>query len=101
MLPLADIIEDEVLPGPSITSDEDLIQDFRQRSGTVYHPVSTCRMGPDAASAVVDARLRVHGLAGLRIIDASVFPNNIAGNTNAAAIVTGWKGAQLVLEDMA
>ncbi|WP_192256170.1 GMC family oxidoreductase [Mesorhizobium silamurunense] len=96
---LAEIIEEEVLPGPSITSDADLIQDFRKRSGTVYHPVSTCRMGPDASRAVVDPRLRVHGLSGLRVIDASIFPDNITGNTNAASILTGWKGAELVLED--
>ncbi|MEI8702456.1 GMC family oxidoreductase [Mesorhizobium sp. ISC15] len=96
---MADIIKEEVLPGPSITSDADLIEDFRKRSGTVYHPVSTCRMGPDAAQAVVDPRLRVHGLAGLRVVDASIFPDNITGNTNAASIMTGWKGAELVLED--
>lgn len=96
---LADIIDEEVLPGASINADDDLIADFRRRSGTVYHPVSTCRMGPDAATAVVDPRLRVHGVSGLRVIDASVFPNNVSGNTNAAAIVTGWKGAELVLED--
>ncbi|PLP56080.1 choline dehydrogenase [Mesorhizobium loti] len=96
---LADVIAEEVLPGPSITSDADLIQDFRKRSGTVYHPVSTCRMGPDAARAVVDPRLKVHGLGGLRVIDASIFPDNIAGNTNAASIMTGWKGAEMVLED--
>ncbi|RWE80204.1 MAG: choline dehydrogenase [Mesorhizobium sp.] len=96
---MAEIIEEEVLPGPSIQSDADLIQDFRKRSGTVYHPVSTCRMGPDAARAVVDPRLKVHGLEGLRVIDASIFPDNITGNTNAASILTGWKGADLVLED--
>lgn len=96
---MAENIVEEILPGPSITSDEDLIQDFRKRSGTVYHPVSTCRMGPDAARAVVDPRLRVHGVAGLRVIDASIFPDNISGNTNAAAIMTGWKGAGIVLED--
>ncbi|MER8774000.1 GMC family oxidoreductase N-terminal domain-containing protein [Mesorhizobium sp. M0977] len=96
---MAEIIEEEVLPGPSITSDADLIQDFRKRSGTVYHPVSTCRMGPDAAYAVVDPRLKVHGIQALRVIDASIFPDNITGNTNAAAIMTGWKGAELVLED--
>ncbi|RUU34663.1 choline dehydrogenase, partial [Mesorhizobium sp. M6A.T.Ce.TU.002.03.1.1] len=96
---MADIIKEEVLPGPSITSDADLIEDFRKRSGTVYHPVSTCRMGPDAAQAVVDPRLRVHGLAGLRVVDASIFPDNITGNTNAASIMTGWTGAELVLED--
>ncbi|TGS10104.1 choline dehydrogenase [Mesorhizobium sp. M2E.F.Ca.ET.209.01.1.1] len=96
---MAEIIEEEVLPGPSIRSDADLIQDFRKRSGTVYHPVSTCRMGPDATRAVVDPRLKVHGLDGLRVIDASIFPDNITGNTNAASILTGWKGADLVLED--
>jgi len=96
---MADYIVEEILPGPSVTSDEDLIQDFRKRSGTVYHPVSTCRMGPDAARAVVDARLRVHGLEGLRVIDASIFPQNITGNTNAPTIMVGWKGAQMVLED--
>ncbi|WP_217575654.1 GMC family oxidoreductase [Mesorhizobium sp. GbtcB19] len=96
---MAEIIEEEVLPGPSIQSDADLIQDFRKRSGTVYHPVSTCRMGPDASRAVVDPRLKVHGLEALRVIDASIFPDNITGNTNAASILTGWKGADLVLED--
>ncbi|CAI2933658.1 GMC family oxidoreductase [Aminobacter niigataensis] len=98
--PISDVIAEEVLPGPSITSDTDLIQDFRRRSGTVYHPVSTCRMGPDPATSVVDPRLRVHGISGLRVIDASIFPDNITGNTNAAAIMTGWKGAELVLEDV-
>jgi len=96
---LAPVIAEEVLPGPSVRSDEDLVADFRRRSGTVYHPVSTCRMGPDAATSVVDPRLKVHGLEGLRVIDASVFPSNVSGNTNAAAIMTGWKGAEIVLED--
>jgi choline dehydrogenase len=96
---MAEFIVEEILPGPSVTSDEDLIQDFRKRSGTVYHPVSTCRMGPDPARSVVDPRLRVHGLEGLRVIDASIFPSNISGNTNAPSIMTGWKGAQMVLED--
>ncbi|GLQ79786.1 choline dehydrogenase [Mesorhizobium huakuii] len=96
---IAEIIREEVLPGPSIQSDADLITDFRKRSGTVYHPVSTCRMGPDPARSVVDPRLKVHGLEGLRVIDASIFPDNITGNTNAASVMTGWKGAELVLED--
>ena len=96
---LAEIIEEEILPGAAITSDDDLIQDFRKRSGTVYHPVSTCRMGPDPSRSVVDPRLRAHGISGLRVIDASIFPDNISGNTNAASIMTGWKGAEMVLED--
>jgi choline dehydrogenase len=96
---LADFIVEEIVPGPSVTSDEALIDDFRRRSGTVYHPVATCRMSPDPHKAVVDPRLKVHGLDGLRVIDASIFPTNIAGNTNAPSIMTGWKGAELVLED--
>ena len=96
---MAAFIVEEVLPGPSITSDDALNADFRKRSGTVYHPVSTCRMGPDPSRAVVDPRLKVHGIDGLRVIDASIFPANITGNTNAASIMTGWKGAEMVLED--
>jgi choline dehydrogenase len=98
---MAEIIVEEVLPGPACQTDDDLIADFRKRSGTVYHPVSTCRMGPNPATAVVDPRLRVHGIEGLRVIDASIFPNNISGNTNAAAIMTGYKGGELVLADHA
>ncbi len=96
---IADVIAEEVLPGPSVQSDADLTDDFRKRSGTVYHPCSTCRMGPAPATSVVDPRLRVHGISGLRVIDASIFPGNITGNTNAASIMTGWKGAGMVLED--
>jgi choline dehydrogenase len=96
---IADMIEEELLPGPNVQSDEELIADFRKRSGTVYHPVSTCRMGPDASNSVVDSRLRVHGIEGLRVIDASVFPTLITGNTNAPTIAVGWKGAAFILED--
>lgn len=97
--PLARLIAEELRPGPEITTDEQIIDDFRRRSGTVYHPSCTCRMGPDPASSVIDARLRVHGVDGLRVIDASSFPNLIAGNTNAPAMMVGWKGAELVLAD--
>jgi choline dehydrogenase len=96
---MAQVIEEELLPGPSCQGDEALIEDFRARSGTVYHPASTCRMGAGPAGSVVDPRLRVHGVGGLRVIDCSIFPNLVAGNTNAAAMVVGAKGAQLVLED--
>lgn len=92
-------IEEELLPGPAVQSDADLIADFRKRSGTVYHPCGTCRMGPDPARAVVDPRLRVHGIAGLRVADASIFPNIIAGNTNAPCMMVGGKAADLILED--
>ncbi len=97
--PLARLIAEELRPGPGVQSDEAMIADFRARSGTVYHPSCTCRMGPDPATSVVDARLRVHGIAGLRVVDASAFPNLIAGNTNAPSMMMGWKGAELILAD--
>ena len=92
-------VEEELRPGPQVQSDEDLIDDFRQRSGTVYHPSCTARMGPDPAGSVIDSRLRVHGVDGLRVADASSFPNLIAGNTNAPAIMVGWKAGEIVLQD--
>jgi choline dehydrogenase len=92
-------VREELRPGPSVQADDALIQDFRSRSGTVYHPSCTCRMGPDPASSVVDAGLKVHGVGGLRVIDASAFPTIIAGNTNAPAMLMGWKGAEAVLRD--
>jgi choline dehydrogenase len=92
-------VDEELRPGPAVQSDAELIDDFRWRSGTVYHPSCTARMGPDAATSVIDARLRVHGVEGLRVVDASSFPNLIAGNTNAPAILMGWKGAEMILED--
>jgi choline dehydrogenase len=96
---LSEIIDAELAPGPSVRSDNDLIQDARNRSGTVYHPVGTCRMGRDIATATVDARLRVHGIKGLRVADASVFPSIISGNTNASAMMVGAKAAMMILED--
>ncbi len=97
--PLAAVIEEEVRPGPDVTSDEALIDDIRARAGTVFHPSGTCRMGPDPASAVVDPRLRVHGLDNLRVIDASIFPTVTSGNTNAPSIMVGARGAEFVLEE--
>ena len=97
--PLKSLMAEELRPGPEVTSDEAMIHDFKQRSGTVYHHSCTCRMGPDAASSVVDARLKVHGVEGLRVCDASVFPNLIAGNTNAPAMMVGWRGAEIILQD--
>jgi choline dehydrogenase len=97
--PLADVIEKEILPGPDKTTDEELLQDFRARAGTVFHPVGTCMMGPDPATAVVDARLRVHGLEGLRIMDASIFPTITSGNTNAPSAMIANKGAAMLLAD--
>jgi choline dehydrogenase len=97
--PLRSLIAEELRPGPDCRSDDDLIADFRARSGTVYHPSCTCRMGPDAGEAVVDARLKVHGIEGLRVCDASAFPTLIGGNTNAPAMMMGWKGGEIILAD--
>jgi choline dehydrogenase len=98
---LLDVIEAELAPGPDVISDEALIADFRARSGTVYHPVGTCRMGQNPAQAVVDARLRVYGVEGLRIADASIFPSLISGNTNAAVMMVAARAAAMILEDAA
>lgn len=97
--PLAELIAEELRPGPQVASDAALIADFRARSGTVYHPSCTCRMGPDPAHSVVDARLRVHGVEGVRVCDASAFPTLIGGNTNAPAILMGWIGGGLISRD--
>ena len=96
---LAPLIAEELAPGPDVVTDEQIIADFRARSGTVYHPCGTCRMGPDAQTSVVDARLRVHGLAGLRVVDASIFPSVISGNTNAPVMMVAAKAASMILAD--
>ncbi len=96
---LGAMIAEELKPGPRVTSDEDFTADIRSRAYSVFHPVGTCRMGPDPGTSVVDHRLRVHGLSGLRIVDASIFPMITSGNTNAPAIMVGEKGADLLLED--
>jgi choline dehydrogenase len=96
---LAGIIAEEVAPGPAVADAAAMLADFRARAGTVYHPCGTCRMGPEPATAVVDARLRAHGLAGLRIADASVFPALIVGNTNAPVMMVAARAAEMMLED--
>ncbi len=96
--PLADVVDSELLPGPNVQSAGEWL-DFAAATGnTVYHPIGTCRMGPDPM-AVVDARLRVHGLAGLRVVDASVMPTMPSGNTYAPTNMIGEKGAAMILED--
>jgi choline dehydrogenase len=97
--PLAELCAEELRPGPAAQSDAEIITDFRQRSGTVYHPSCTCRMGIDAKSSVVDSRLRVHGVQGLRVIDASALPSITSGNINAPTIMLAWKAADMVLAD--
>jgi choline dehydrogenase-like flavoprotein len=79
-----------------VESDDDIREVLRERVDTVYHPVGTCRMGPDPADAVVDAELRVHGLSSLRVVDASIMPRVVRANTNAASIMIGEKGADCI-----
>lgn len=79
--------------------DEGILADFRQRCGSVFHPVATCRMGRDETSAVVDSSLRVFGVDGLRVVDASAFPNITSGNTNAPTIMLAHRAASLILRD--
>jgi choline dehydrogenase len=97
--PLASIIESEREPGSAVHSAQEALEDFRKRAGSVFHDCGTCAMGPDPRRAVVDARLRVHGVTGLRVADASIFPNLTSGNTNAAVIMVGEKAADLILQD--
>lgn len=88
----------EVDPGPTTTSDAQLVEYIRNNAETIYHPVGTCKMGNDD-QAVVDDRLRVHGIANLRVADASIMPRVIGGNTNAPSMVIGEKAARMILAD--
>jgi choline dehydrogenase-like flavoprotein len=82
-----------------VETDAQIAAYVRERgSGTIFHPVGTCKMGTDEL-AVVDASLRVHGLDGLRVVDASIMPTLVGGNTNAPSIMIGEKAAAMVLED--
>jgi choline dehydrogenase len=94
---LAAIIAAEIKPGLDCISDADLAADLRARAYSVFHPCGSCRMGPDPATSVVDARLKVHGLEGLRIIDASIFPKVTSGNINAPAMMVGERCADFIL----
>ncbi|MBT7647044.1 MAG: choline dehydrogenase, partial [Rhodospirillaceae bacterium] len=88
---------EELLPGRAIESDADIEGWLRDNTGTGYHPVSTCRMGPDSdPTAVVGPDLRVHGMEGLRVVDASIMPDLMSGNTNAPTIMIGEKAADLI-----
>ena len=99
--PLSDIIVQEHEPGATSQSDADLLDWVRRRAGSIFHPVGTCAMGPASdPMAVVDARLRVHGVQGLRVVDGSVMPRIVSGNTNAPIIMLAEKAADLIRADL-
>jgi choline dehydrogenase len=88
-------VEAEIVPGADLMSDAEILGFIRQTGATIYHPSGTCRMGGDPAS-VVDPELRVRGIEGLRVADASIMPTVVSGNTNAPAIMIGEKCADMV-----
>jgi choline dehydrogenase len=91
-------VKREVKPDPELNSDADLLEFCRNHGATIFHPVGTCRMGVDAL-AVVDPRLRVNGVTGLRVVDCSIMPTLVSGNTHAAAVMLAEKAADMVRED--
>ncbi len=95
---LSPYVKREVKPGPAAASDADLLEFCRNNGATIFHPSGTCKMGSDAA-AVVDARLRVQGLSGLRVIDCSVMPTLVSGNTNGPAVMIAEKAVDMIRED--
>jgi choline dehydrogenase-like flavoprotein len=94
--PLREKVVKEIKPGPGALDDEELAADLRRRLMLIYHPVGTCRMSDSGSDAVVDSQLRVHGVNGLRVVDASIMPIIPGGNTNAPTIMVAEKAADLI-----
>ena len=97
--PLGDIVTEELEPGPGVQTDDEILDYMRNYGQTTYHPTGTCKMGR-VPMAVVDAKLRVHGLQGLRIADASIMPTMTSGNTNAPCMMIGEKCADMILSQV-
>ncbi len=97
---VAPYVREEYKPGPGVASDEDLLAWCRASGATIFHPSGTCRMGADP-QAVVDARLRVHAVAGLRVVDCSIMPTLVSGNTNAPVAMIAERASDIILEDAA
>lgn len=96
---LQQIIEYEYLPGADVRSEKGLEEDIRARGYSIYHPCSSCRMGTDKSQSVVNSRLKVHGMQGLRVADASVMPFVVTGNLNGPSMMIGQRASEIILED--
>ena len=96
--PLGQYVVEETRPGPQYQTDEEILQAYKEMGYGAYHASGTCRMGKDENS-VIDPRARVRGVEGLRVVDTSIFPMILAGNTNGPAMVTAWRAADLILAD--
>jgi choline dehydrogenase-like flavoprotein len=96
--PLAPFLGDETTPGANVESDDEILDAFARLGQSGYHACGTCRMGTDAR-AVLDERLRVRGVSGLRVADLSFFPTLVSGNTNGPMMALAWRAADLILED--
>lgn len=90
---------EEMRPGEGVSTEADMLQYFRDEAGSIYHPCGSCAMGSDPATSVVSSRLKVHGIGGLRIVDASIFPNVTSGNINAPVMMVAEKAAAMILEE--
>ena len=95
---LREIILSEKIPGNAVKSDEDLLDFARANAETDFHQCGTCRMGNDPLNSVVDEKLKVRGVSGLRVADASIFPTIPSGNINAPSIMVGEKAAEMILD---
>ncbi len=94
------MIGDEYRPGNGAQSNDEILEFVRNYGATIFHPVGTCKMGADAL-AVVDTQLKVHGVAGLRVVDASIMPTLVSGNTAAPTVMIAEKAADMILRDAA